>query len=215
MPVPLEPVIIKQEFIIFVCIQLVFNCCVSFRSVPKILGVIFGTLFPDVIAGIPHFTSIIRWSQRIGLFLLKKTYLLPYREWICIADHTIQVGFKKALVILRVLPEVLTRSMPLTLKDVEVVTLVVRDKWNSAIIQQEFEKVFEMLGPPVQIVIDGAIDLKKGVINTVANIPKFIKVTYDITHLIARLLKKEYLNNETFKKVYALIGSTRSSIMQS
>jgi len=67
---------IQMEYILIsLTINLVVNCCVSFRSVPKILTLIKG-LFEKMgfyfKFKIPHFTTVINRTLRMGKHLLKK-----------------------------------------------------------------------------------------------------------------------------------------------
>jgi len=205
---------LEKGVLIVICLQFVFSCGVSFRAVPKILKVISSFFCQNKTRKIPHFTTVIRWSLKTGLSLLKKAVSCKTQEWICIADHTIQVGTKKALVVLKVLPEKLKSERALTLSDVTVVALAIKDKWNGRIVQQVIESVIEKIGHPIQFVIDGGSDLKKGVQDTLGNLGKNVKVTYDLTHFLAKLLKRKYENNGIFKEINKLISETRRDLLQ-
>ena len=51
------------------CVSLVLHAVVSFRSVPRILE-LFRTRARFGIGWVPHFTSVINWTLRVGLGLL-------------------------------------------------------------------------------------------------------------------------------------------------
>jgi hypothetical protein len=78
-------------------------------------------------------------------------------------DHTMQVGTKKAFVILKVPVDAMQIDGALTLSDVEVLYLKVQDTWNGHAVEACLKDVCDMTGFPVQIVIDGAPDFHKGV----------------------------------------------------
>ena len=81
-------------------VLLVLEAVVSYRSVPRILE-LFNLKTPLELPWIPHFTSVINWSLRVGLGLLRQ--VCPTCEpWIAIIDYSIDIGTKKALVVLRV-----------------------------------------------------------------------------------------------------------------
>ena len=77
------------------CVSLVLQAVVSFRSVPRILAL----LRTEALLGIdwvPHFTSVINWTLRVGLGLLRQVTPID-SSWVAIIDHSIDIGTKKAL----------------------------------------------------------------------------------------------------------------------
>jgi hypothetical protein len=196
---------------------LTITCAVSFRAVPKILAVfqpllqLLG-LREDI--HIPHFTTVIRWTLRVGTFLLTTAVKQPLGPWICVLDHTIQVGTKKALVVVKVPVEALTRLGALTLKDVDVLSITVRDTWNGLQVQEILLHLFSRVGAPVQVVVDGGPDLKKGLRLLLASSRFLFKVTSDITHFIANLLKRKYQQHDTFTSLLAHLAQTKNTILQ-
>lgn len=193
-------------------VELVNDCAVSFRSIPKILK----TLLPPVLGSesvkVPHFTTIIRWICRIGCYLINRTnkkVCSSKKPWICVADHTIQVGANKAFAILGIPAKTMKLGKALTLKDVTVLSIRVRKSWTGDDVAKAIGKVFKKNGVPIQIVIDGASNLKKGVNDIVTEMGGNCHVTYDITHLIANLLKKKYegsMNFHTMMKEFSAVS---------
>ncbi len=51
------------------CVLLILNAVVSYRSVPRILE-LFKSKTNTTVGWVPHFTSVINWSLRLGLGLL-------------------------------------------------------------------------------------------------------------------------------------------------
>lgn len=198
-------------------IYLVIHCSVSFRSVPKILSA-FQEIFPllgcPIEWKIPHFTTVIRWNLRFGYSSLKQTLSTGSQQWICVIDHTVQVGCKKALVILRVPIEKLQGYGALKLQDVEVLYLQVQEKCNGRIICDILEPFFIQVGYPLQIVMDGGPDLNKGIKELIAKLKSPLKVTYDVTHLIAKLLKKKYGKHPIFLDLLSKMAQTKNKILQ-
>ncbi|MBF0260133.1 MAG: hypothetical protein HQK62_15120 [Desulfamplus sp.] len=181
---------------ICLCINLVINCSVSFRSVPNILTLIndlFKKLGLHFQFMIPHFTTVINWTLRMGKHLLKSALVPCQKPWICIIDHTIQIGTKKAFVVLKILQENIQNHGSLTLKNVEVLYLQVQEKSNGVIIETILENIFKVVGYPIQIVMDGGSDLNKGVNLIASKMALPFHITYDLTHFIASLLKKNIL----------------------
>ena len=74
---------------------------ISFRAVPKILNIL------PFDGWIPHFTSVLNWTLRVGLALLNRAGEVAY-PWIAIIDYSLAIGRNKVLVVLRV-PLTLTK----------------------------------------------------------------------------------------------------------
>lgn len=213
---PLQP---QQLYFIMVslCINLTINCSVSFRSIPKILAA-FGKVFQ--LLGLPfqlmapHFTTVINWTLRLGCHLLQNAVQPVVGPWICVMDHTIQVGSKKAFVVLKVPIECLTSYGALTLKDVEVLYLKVQEKCNGVILKNLLGELFQTIGYPIQIVLDGGPDLNKAVRLLAEGMSCPFKITYDLTHLIASLLKKKYSSHELFNQILSQMAQTKNKLQQ-
>jgi hypothetical protein len=197
--------------------QLVINCSASFRSIPKILESISTNLECVYSVKIPHFTTIIRWLSQIGCHLLKKpkrNVCSSKKPWICIADHTIQVGTNIAFVVIGIPLKNMALGRALTLKDATVLSVVIKERWTGETVQKSLDKVFKKNGVPVQIVIDGASNLNKGVRISLDGLEQACHVTYDITHLIAKILKKKYQRSMKFLRMMEKLAIASKSITQ-
>ena len=111
----------------------------SFRSIPKILQLFFSEK-----EWVPHFTSIINWSLRLGLSLLKA--VSPIDEpWLAIIDHSISFGTKKVFVVLRVKFSILkNRGSAITFEDCECIGVKV-----SEVCKGVYQKVSQEKRSPV------------------------------------------------------------------
>jgi hypothetical protein len=76
-----------------------------------------------LISWVPHFTTGIGWALRVGLHCLQQAQCHLDEQWVGIADFTIQIGSKKALIVLRVPVSALSQGKALTLKQVDVIGL--------------------------------------------------------------------------------------------
>jgi hypothetical protein len=102
---------------------------------------------------VPHFTSVINWTLRLGLGLLKqvKPVSMP---WLAIIDHSIDIGTKKALVVLRVSVAALSRrGAAIQLEDCECIGLKVCERVNGESIAQDLEAIFGSPYKSMQVVI--------------------------------------------------------------
>jgi hypothetical protein len=74
------------------CILITLDAVVSYRSVPRILQLL-NLKTPLKLDWIPLFTSVINWSLRVGLGLLKQVKPIA-KPWVAIIDHSIDIGTK-------------------------------------------------------------------------------------------------------------------------
>jgi hypothetical protein len=110
-------------------VLLVLQAVVSFRSVPRILDLLRTQALLGL-SWVPHFTSVINWTLRVGLGLLRQVAPIP-PPWVAIIDHSIDVGTKKALVVLRVpLAALSQRGAAIQLGDCQCVGLSIADTVN-------------------------------------------------------------------------------------
>jgi len=123
------------------CVLLAINAVVSYRSIPRILE-LFKLTGPNESNWAPNFTSIINWTLRLGLGLLKQVKTIS-EPWVAIIDHSIDIGTKKVLVVLRVPVEALSkRGSAIRLQDCECIGLSVSEKVTGKTISPELEKIF-------------------------------------------------------------------------
>ncbi len=165
----------------------------------------------------PHYTTIIRWLTRTGYYLLRRStrkICSPRKPWICIADHTIQVGTNKAFAVIGVPAETMKLGRALTLNDATVLSTTVKTSWTGTNVCGVLKKVFKHNGFPLQIVMDGASNLKKGVRDVFENMGRDCHVTYDITHLIANLFKEKYEGSMKFRGIMKELSITTKRIAQ-
>lgn len=191
-------------------ILLVIQAVVSYRSIPRILD-LFNTQSPLSLAWMPHFTSVINWTLRVGLGLLKQVKPVD-TPWLAIIDHSIDIGTKKALVVLRVpLIALSKRAAAIRLQDCECIGLKICERVNGDSIALDLDAIFSQAGNPKAILKDGDYTLQKGVrIWSEAQITT-IPVIADIGHALANALKEQFEKTAPYKRFTALItqGSNR------
>lgn len=165
----------------------------------------------------PDFSSIRQWELRLGLYEL--TRKKDYRsDWIFILDMTLELGQTKCLVILGITQERFTEIIEqehraLQHQDVEVLALEVLEKSTGKIIEENLKNLAERVGTPRQILSDRGSDLKKGIDLYLETNPGVIS-TYDVTHKIASLLKKELSTDERYQDFLHECSLTRHRLQQ-
>jgi hypothetical protein len=206
MPVPTQK---SDAEIRCLCITIVLFGIVSFRSVPRILSIFF-----EFKEWIPHFTSVINWTLKLGLALLKE--VIPISEpWIAILDHSIDIGVKKVLVVLRVKISALKkRESAITLGDCECIGVKIHEKSNGEIIAKDLSDIFEKSGIPVGVLKDGGGDLAKGVELWRKSLKEKVEVIDDIGHVVANAIKAQYAKSKLFKLFLKILDQSGKRLRQ-
>lgn len=195
------------------CVLLVVQAVVSYRSIPRILN-LFNTEMALSSAWVPHFTSVINWTLRLGLGLLKQVKPIS-TQWLAIIDHSIDIGTKKALVVLRVRVETLSlKGTAIQLQDCECIGLKISERVNGDSIALDLEQIFNQAGMPSAIIKDGDYTLQKGVRLWSEKQAVEIPVILDIGHSMATALKKQFEQTDAYKRFTALLTQGSSRLRQ-
>jgi hypothetical protein len=152
----------------------------------------------------PHFTTGITWALRVGLHCLQKAQHHLDEKWVCIADFTIQMGKKKALIVLRVPLSIISQGKALTLRQVEVIGLSVSETWNGERVKTYLLSLFQRCGWPSHVVSDCGSDIKKGVVDALLESPQAASWISDITHVVANALKHYDADLSLFQQFQSL-----------
>ena len=169
---------------------------------------------PLTFTWIPHFTSVINWTLRLGLGLLKQVKPVD-QPWLAIIDHSIDIGTKKALVVLRVPMDTLSRkAKAIQLRDCECIGLKISETVNGESISLELEEIFNQAGNPDAIVKDCDHTLNKGVRLWSEKQSVSVPVIEDIGHVTATALKKQYKDSTGYKEFTELASKGASRLRQ-
>ncbi|WP_219340011.1 hypothetical protein [Spartinivicinus marinus] len=193
---------------------MVLRAFVSFRSVPRILSVLNAQRATPY-GWIPHFTSVINWTLRIGLACLNQV-TESKEPWVAIMDHSIVIGVKKVLVVLRVPIKVFAKKgQALTLSDCECIGLKVSEKTDADTITQQLVSIFELAGSPAVIVKDQAGNLSKGVSQwkQISGV-KSVTTIDDIGHVLANALQEQYKESKPLKQFLEAVRKGASRLRQ-
>ena len=161
----------------------------------------------------PSFSSMRSWMFRLGLHLIERQQERQ-DDWIFILDHTLKLGQEKCLLILGVREEQLKKGeYALEHQSVTVLGMDVVKSSTGEIVKEQLEKVSKKVGVPKQIVSDHGSDIKKGVALYKEEHPDVV-YTYDVTHKMAALLKKELQADEQWLNFSKQCGIARTSLKQ-
>ena len=191
------------------CVLIIVSTMIPFRAVPKLLNILPGN------GWIPHFTSVLNWTMRVGLALLNRAGKVAY-PWIAIIDYSLAIGTNKVLVVLRVpLTKLREKGKALTLEDCECAGMRIHQKVKGEVVSAALESIFKQTGEPVAILKDKGTDLSRGVSlwkenNQKSNIPSID----DVSHVVANALKKQFEDTEPFRKFKELINAGAARMRQ-
>lgn len=155
------------------------------------------------ITWIPHFTSVINWTLRLGLGLLKQVKPID-SPWLAIIDHSIDIGTKKALVVLRVTVDALSQKEgAIQLSDCECIGLTVSEIVNGETTAKDLKTIFNQSGLPKAIIKDCDATLNKAVRLCSQSYEVTLPVIDDIGHVMASALKHQFEKKSAYKQFIA------------
>ncbi|NQY64257.1 MAG: hypothetical protein HRT38_11085, partial [Alteromonadaceae bacterium] len=169
---------------------------------------------PLTLGWLPHFTSVINWTLRIGLGILKQVKPVDY-AWVAILDHSIDIGIKKAFVVLRVAMDALAKKgKAIGLEDCECIGLKISEKVNGESIALELEEIFNQAGQPAAVIKDCDYTLGKGVRLYAQKQKITVPVIDDIGHVMATALKVQYKDSKGYKDFTELTSKGANRLRQ-
>jgi len=195
------------------CVSLVIKGIVPFRAVPRILNA--HQEYENFPIPIPHFTSVINWSLRVGVAVYQTIAPVSF-PWVAIIDCSIDVGTRKALVVLRVPMDAIQKNNgAIGLQHCQCVGIKVSSKWNGPLVNDALAEFFKIAGNPVAILKDGGSDLEYGVhLYREATERKNIVVIDDVGHVVANALKSEFAKQTSFEKFLKIVKNGAARIRQ-
>jgi len=204
----------EADFVRILCVLLVIKATLPFRAVPRILFLFCSLgIFSNI--WIPHFTSIINWTLRLGIAKLQD--ITPLLEpWVAILDCSINIGIYKALVVLRVpLLALKKKGGAVGLEDCECIGIDIEHSWTGPSVKTAIKSIFEKAGKPQAILKDKGADLKKGVVLWHQDQDgEKIWTIDDIGHEVANALKAEYAKTNNFQEFIKIIHKGAARIRQ-
>lgn len=193
--------------------MLTIQAVVSYRSVPRILE-LFNSRTSLAVGWVPHFTSVINWSLRLGLGLLKQVKPIT-QPWVAVVDHSIDIGTKKAMVVLRVTVDALSkRGSAIRLDDCQCIGLTVSEKVTGETIHLELDDIFTRSGRPIAVIKDADATLQKGVRLWSEQQEKAVPTIDDIGHTMANALKSQFEKMPVYKRFTALVSHGAKCLRQ-
>jgi len=162
---------------------------------------------------VPSYNAIRFWLLRLGHYALNRP-LDRSTPWLWLADHTIQIGSQKILVILGCpLDQVPFGQRALQLSDLQLVSLVPMEQSNGVAVEAELEQARQRTGTPRLIVGDQGPDLKKGINDFQSWYPRTAYVP-DVAHYGATLLEHAWNDQPRWHEFLAELQNASSKLRQ-
>jgi len=191
--------------------DLVLSDAVSLRGASRVIERMTSSL--QLPLDVPTWYTGRLWLLRLGYYKLTRPKDQA-DDWVWIADHTVQIGAEKCLVILGIrLSDLPSDGQCLSHRDVELIALLPVEKSNRDVVYRQLEANVGKTGVPRLIVGDHGSDLKAGVEKFCQEHPK-THFIYDIKHKTAAVLKRELARDETWLEFTRLAAQTKSRIQQ-
>lgn len=184
---------------------------VSLRAVSRSLQIVVQAA--GLSWGCPHWTTGRIWLQRLGHAKLTSPKEQA-DDWAWLADHSVQIGEQKCLVILGIrLCHLPPPGECLAHEDMELIALVPMHSSTRRDVEQQLEAAVSVTGVPRVIVDDHGVDLTGGVSFFRQQHAETVEI-YDIKHKSACLLKARLEKEPRWQELQQRIAQTRCAIQQ-
>ena len=195
-----------------ISIQAQVEGLVSLRGTETVFA-LFSPFLSSDIREAPDHSTVQRWAQRLGLFLLEQP-VARRDDWVFVLDHFLERGTTKCLVILGIPHAQLAQcSYSPSHKAMHLLALEVVEHSTGEKVRESLEQLSRQAGEPMQVVSDHGSDLRNGIEQFRAAHPKTIH-TYDISHRLARLLKAEVETDPWWKDFHQHCNQLRTRLQQ-
>jgi hypothetical protein len=193
-------------------ISLCLNLCqqVGFRPAQTAIRIIFDWL--GIESSIPSFAAMRVWACRAGVAQLQ----LPIEgdDWIWLVDHSNQIGQEKVLQIIGIR----VRDLPplgetLPLGKMQVLATIPGTSWTRDDVRRQYQQLAERIGPPKDLLTDGAVELRESADVWEIEGKKPI-VLRDMKHFAANVFEQLIGKDERFQEYLSKLGRTRSAVQQ-
>lgn len=164
---------------------------------------------------VPGFGVIRQWVLRLGYYKIERP-LERAKDWVYIVDYTLQIGLEQCLVIAGARLSALRQAKSWALKACQVRILDISlCHWaNGEHLCERLHKVVKQTGIPRQVVGDGAGSIRKGIRLLKQSLGRPLVYTYDMSHLVARIMKGLLSNHPQWKQLVNVLNLLQKSIVQ-
>ena len=155
----------------------------------------------------PSHNTVSNWTKRLGLYALDHLSTTRVGKYVGIIDESIQIGREKCLLFLGIrLPDTYSRLRPLTMADVEVLGVEVRQHWTGDEVEDFVRQRLAAHHPGIELqymISDGGTNLTKALEQLQ------LDAVADCSHVLMRALKKLLAKHPALMKLTAFMGTFR------
>jgi len=192
-------------------LSLLLDCRSSLRGTALTSG-----LISDLLGGrqeVPSPTTVRSWMLRVGLHQLQRP-LPKADDWVWIADHTMQMGELKCMIVvgLRLGPWQRRDRRTLAYEDVDLIGLWPVRTSTGEVVQKQLDSATRRTGVPRLIISDDGRDLHKGMA-LFCQRHKSTDWIYDIKHKTASMLKRELANDPVWTAFAQRANQTKRHVL--
>lgn len=180
----------------------------GFHAIARVLSIINEHI---TFCSTPHYSTIRLWIYRLGLYELMKP-LQQRGDWAWIQDEVIDIGAVRCLVIVGVPINNKKDDLILSHDDVQVIGITPTVGLTGEAVTNELKKCEKRTGKPLQIINDGAANLKKGTRDYI-NGGSTLQIQ-DITHKMALLLEKSFKSDKKWMDLLAGMSLSKRKVKQ-
>lgn len=156
----------------------------------------------------PSHVTIRNWTLKVGYYELTRQKQKT-DDWIILLDHSIQFSNEKIFVVLGIREsDFLKLNRPLQYTDLNTLLIINRNSWNGKLVAQELKKLESTIGKIKYAVGDYGSDLRNGLV--LSMIPHI----HDLSHLIALIVEKMYINDNRFIEFKSKMSDMRNKFTQ-
>ena len=189
---------------------MVLGCGSSLRCAAKILAFLGAQIGIEPSA--PDFSTGRNWLLRLGFWEM----IRPKEkadDWFLMADHSVQIGNDKCLVILGAKLSDIPTDRALRHEDMQLISIVPMTNSNQETVSNCLEEAALKIGTPRMILTDHGADLHGGVEIFRRNHKETVEV-YDIKHKAACLLRALLMGDPRWKSYATEAGRTKLQLIQ-
>jgi len=193
-----------SQFVVVRCLETVLHNAISIRGAARVVALFTGET--------PVHTTVRWWLLRLGYY--KLTRPKAKGDWVWFADHSIQLGEQKVLMVVGVpLHQLPQKGQALTKRDLEPLALLPVTTSNGTVVNNQLQDLVQVTGVPRAIVTDQGSDLKAGISKFMTTYPSTVRIA-DIKHKGASVLKKQLNQTHAWSEFSSTSSRCRQRLQQ-
>ncbi len=209
------PAVCNKLLLVHIVLLLFCVARISFRAISRVLGVLADFIGLEKV---PCHQTAINYVCQLSISRIQNVH--NHLKTSCssgfffIMDISIGLGAGKILTLLAVKADhyASNEGAP-TLKDVFCVAVRVSVSWKGEDVARFLSEAIDAVGRPLGILKDGGTELARGV-DLLTDMELYISSIDDVSHIVANLLKREYIDHPMFDIFLSACGKASKRLKQ-